>query len=149
MNYNQTWCNRVSGSGTCGMHTLANATASGNVKTVVALLENGISEPELTSHDVKPSKIQALDSGLIGTCNSLDRLLQLLCLWAVYCGEVNTISRGGSISDRHFIHFCLHLSTALLLVRPANGASSCEACGIKGSGGCVSFFNNLDHTGSD
>ena len=80
---------------------LHQAVFDGHVETVEALLEGELSEPDLTNHDVTPSKVQVLDSGIIGTCDSSG---QTPVMWALRCGQVEVlkllISKGGFICDR-------------------------------------------------
>ena len=80
---------------------LHQAIVYGNVETIGALLDDEASEPELASHDVTPSKVPVLDSGIVGTCNSLG---QTPVMWAIRCGEVEALkllmSKAGSVTDK-------------------------------------------------
>ena len=80
---------------------LHQAIIRGHVDTVGTLLEDELSEPDLSSDDVTPSKSQVLDSGISGTCDSLGRTP---VMWALGCGGVEMfkllISKSTAIFDR-------------------------------------------------
>ena len=113
---------------------LHQATCNGHVETVEALLEDGFSEPNLTSHDVTPSKAQVLDSGIIGICNSDG---QTPVMWALRCGQVEVfkllISKGGTISDRD-THSLSAFEHCFVGGQASKLSQFCEACGIGRSG---------------
>ena len=119
--------------GVCGT-PLHQAIAVGHVETVEALLEDEVSEADLTGQTVTASKTQVLNSGIISTCNSfgVTPVMEAVC-----CGQVEVfkilISKGGSISDRDthslsVFEFCFVGGHASKL------SQFCDACGI-GSGG--------------
>ena len=113
---------------------LHQATFEGHVETVEALLEDGFSEPDLTSHDVTPSKLQVLDSGSIGICDSNG---QTPVMWALRCGQVEVfellISKGGTISDRD-THSLSAFEHCFVGGQASELGRFCEACGIRSRG---------------
>ena len=113
---------------------LHQAVFDGNMETVEALLEDELSEPHLASHDATPSKAQVLNSGIIGTCDSLD---QTPVMWAVESGQVKVlkllISKGGLISDRD-THSLSVFEHCFVGGRVSNLSQFCAASGLGSSG---------------
>ena len=107
----------------------------GNMKTVGALLEDELSEPDLTSHDVTPLKSQVLNSGIIGTCDSLGRTP---VMWALGCGRVEVfkllISKSTAIFDRD-THLLCTFEHCFVGGHAGKLSQFCEASGIRSSGG--------------
>ena len=113
---------------------LHQAIIGGHVETVETLLEDGFSEPDLTSHDVTPSEAQVVDSGIIGTCNSLG---ETPVMWAVRSGCMEVlkllISKGGTISDRD-THSLSSYEHCFVGGQASKLTQFREACGIGRSG---------------
>ena len=106
-----------------------------SMETVGALLEENFSEPHLTSHKVTPSELLVLDSGIISTCDSLDRTP---AMWALRCGQVEVlkllVSKGASILNRD-THSLSVFEHCFVGGQASKLNLFCEASGIRSSGG--------------
>ena len=111
---------------------LHQAIVHGNVETVEALLEDELSESDMVSHDVTPLMVQVLDSGIIGTCNSLG---QTPVMWALRCGQVEVfkllISKGGSIRSDRDQHSLCAFEHCFISGQACKLRQLCEASGIR------------------
>ena len=118
--------------GKCGT-PLHQAALYGHVETAVAMLEE-LSEPKLTSHDVTPSNVQVLDSGIIGICDSVGKTP---VMWALTGGQVEAlkllISKGGTISGRD-AHLLSVFEHCFIGGHASKLSQFCEASGIGSSG---------------
>ena len=103
------------------------------VESVEALLEDELSEPDMVSHDVTPSKGQVL-SGIIGT---RDLLTLTPVMWAVQCGQVAVlkllISKGGLITDRD-THSLSVFERCFVGGQSSKLSQFCEASDLENSG---------------
>ena len=114
---------------------LHQAIIHGHVDTVEALLEDELSEPDIVSHDVTPLKVQVLDSGIIGICDSLGRTP---VMWALGCGHVEVfkllIPKSTAIYDRD-THLLCTFEHCFVGGHASKLDQFCEASGIRSSGG--------------
>ena len=111
---------------------LHQAIIHGHVETVGTLLEDELSEPDSTSHDVTLLKSQVLDSGII--CDSLGRTP---VMWALGCGRVEMfkllISKSMAIFDRD-THLLCTFEHCFVGGHADKLSQFCEASGIRSSG---------------
>ena len=105
-----------------------------SMETVGALLEENFSEPHLTSHKVTPSELLVLDSGIIGTCDSLGRTP---AMWALSFGQVEVlkllVSKGASIFNRD-THSLSVFEHCFIGGQASKLNLFCEASGIRSGG---------------
>ena len=113
---------------------LHQAIVDGHVVTVEALLEEDVSDPDLTSHNVTPSETQVSVSGIIGTCDSIGLTP---VMWALRFGQVEVftllLSKGGTISGRD-THSLSAFEHCFVGGQARKLSQFCEACGICSSG---------------
>ena len=114
---------------------LHQAVIKGHVETVGALLDDDVSEPDAFSHDFTCSKVQLLDSGIIGTCDSLGRTP---VMWALGRGRVDVfkllISKSRAIFDRD-THLLCTFEHCFVGGKASKLHQFCEASGMRSSGG--------------